>query len=316
MPERSEQPTGGAGGSKPRPGARGGLQPGLHIVATPIGNLGDLSDRARRTLAEADVVACEDTRVTGGLLQRIGARAALMPYHEHNAERMRPQLLERLRAGAVVALVSDAGTPLVSDPGYKLVRDAAEIGIPVVPVPGPSALLAALMVAGLPTDRFLFAGFLPSKAKARRDALRELAAVPATLVFYEAVHRLAESLAAMAEELGPRPAAVCRELTKLHEEVRRGALDTLADQYAAAGAPKGEVVVVVGPPVPTDAPAAADLDGLLRAALKEQSVRDAAATVAAATGLKKRIVYARALELARDPLSGGGQGDGGHADRR
>lgn len=274
--------------------------PGLYIVATPIGNLGDVTDRARRILAAADVVACEDTRVTGNLLRHLGLRADLVPYHEHNAARMRPRLLERLAAGAVVALVSDAGTPLISDPGYKLVREAAEAGVAVVPVPGASALLAALMVAGLPTDRFLFAGFPPQKATARREAMAELATVPATLVFYEGTHRLPESLATMAEVFGPRPAAVCRELTKLYEEVRRAPLDALAAHYAEAGAPRGEAVVVIGPPDATSAAAAPDLDTLLRDAIASgQSVRDAAATVAAATGLKKKVVYSRALEIAR-----------------
>lgn len=260
-----------------------------------------MTDRARKVLAAADLVACEDTRVTGNLLRHLGLRADLLPYHEHNAEKMRPRLLDALAAGKVVALVSDAGTPLISDPGFKLVREVAESGVPVIPVPGASALLAALVVAGLPTDRFLFAGFPPQKAKARRESLGELAAVPATLVFYEATHRLPESLAAMAEVFGPRPAAVCRELTKLHEEVRRAPLDALAAHYAEHGAPKGEAVVVVGPPGSGGAEEAPpDLDALLREALKSQSVRDAAATVAAATGLKKREVYARALDLAAE----------------
>ncbi len=257
-----------------------------------------MTERARRVLAAADLVACEDTRVTGNLLRHLGLRAELMPYHEHNAERMRPRLMDKLAAGGTVALVSDAGTPLISDPGYKLVRAVAEAGLPIIPVPGPSALLAALVVAGLPTDRFLFAGFPPQKAKARKDSLTELVAVPATLVFYEATHRLPECLATMVEVFGPRPAAVCRELTKMHEEVRRGTLDVLAAHYAESGAPKGEAVVVIGPPGSGGAEQAEpDLDALLRAALKHQSVRDAAATVAAATGLKKREVYARALEL-------------------
>lgn len=260
-----------------------------------------MTERARRVLAAADMVACEDTRVTGNLLRHLGLKADLVPYHEHNAEKMRPKILDRLAAGGTVALVSDAGTPLISDPGYKLVRDVAEAGHPVIPVPGASALLAALVVAGLPTDRFLFAGFPPQKAKARKDSMADLAAVPATLVFYEATHRLPESLATMAEVFGPRPAAVCRELTKLHEEVRRDTLDALAAHYAEHGAPKGEAVVVIGPPGSGGAEAAEpDLDALLRAALQNQSVRDAAATVAAATGLKKRDVYARALELSSE----------------
>lgn len=272
------------------------------MVATPIGNLGDISDRARHALEAAAVVACEDTRMTGQLLRHLGLRAqALVPYHEHNAAEMRPRLLARLAAGEAVALVSDAGTPMISDPGYKLVREAREAGAAVHAVPGASALLTALVVAGLPTDRFLFAGFLPAKDKARREALAELAGVPATLVFYESTRRLPEALAAMAEILGGREAAVCRELTKLHEEVRRAPLPDLAAHYAAEGPPKGEAVVVVGPPAAGAAEAAeADLDCLLRDALAQQSVRDAAATVAAATGLQKKAVYARALEIAKE----------------
>lgn len=272
------------------------------MVATPIGNLGDISDRARHALEAAAVVACEDTRMTGQLLRHLGLRAqALVPYHEHNAAEMRPRLLARLAAGEAVALVSDAGTPMISDPGYKLVREAREAGAAVHAVPGASALLTALVVAGLPTDRFLFAGFLPAKDKARREALAELAGVPATLVFYESTRRLPEALAAMAEILGGREAAVCRELTKLHEEVRRAPLPDLAAHYAAEGPPKGEAVVVVGPPAAGAAEAAeADLDSLLRDALAQQSVRDAAATVATATGLQKKAVYARALEIAKE----------------
>lgn len=240
--------------------------------------------------------------MTGQLLRHLGLRArALVPYHEHNAAEMRPKLLARLAAGDAVALVSDAGTPMISDPGYKLVREVRDAGYAVHAVPGASALLTALVVAGLPTDRFLFAGFLPAKDKARRETLADLAMVPATLVFYESTRRLPESLAAMAEVLGTREAAVCRELTKLHEEVRRAPLPDLAAAYAAEGPPKGEAVIVIGPPAPRAAEdAEAGLDALLRDALTTQSVRDAAATVAAATGLKKKQVYARALELAKD----------------
>lgn len=259
--------------------------------------------RALDILKRADVIACEDTRVTGGLARRLDVRTALVPYHEHNAETMRPKLIARMKNGAAVALVSDAGTPLVSDPGYKLVRDVVAEGLPVVPLPGASAALAALTVAGLPSDRFLFCGFPPNKTKARQDWLREVAAVPATLIIYEGPSRVPECLADMAAVLGPeREAALCRELTKLHEETRRGPLADLAAHYAEAGPPRGEVVIVVGPPPAGAAAAAAeDLDGLLRAALaRGESVRDAAATVAAATGRKKREVYARALELASE----------------
>lgn len=208
---------------------------------------------------------------------------------------MRPRLLARLREGASVALVSDAGTPLVSDPGYKLVREALAAGIPVHAIPGPSASIAALVSAGLPTDRFLFAGFLPTRRAARIKALKELSAVPASLVFYESARRLAASLADMAEALGPREAAVARELTKLHEEVRRDSLGSLAAHYEAAGPPKGEVVVVVAPPGPESAPA--DIDSMLRESLQHMSLRDAAAAVSDATGVPRRQVYARALAI-------------------
>jgi 16S rRNA (cytidine1402-2'-O)-methyltransferase len=274
------------------------LAPGLYIVATPIGNLGDITLRALEVLRRVDAIACEDTRVTATLARRFGLSAERVAYHDHNAEAMRPKLLERLGAGAAIALVSDAGTPLISDPGFKLVRAAIEAGIPVTALPGASAALAALMLAGLPTDRFLFAGFLPVKSGQRRRALQELAAVPATLVFYETAPRLAAALADMAAVLGDRQAAVARELTKLHEEVRRGDLTELATHYATVGPPRGEIAVVVGPPA-REAPAvtADDLDARLKAALESLSVREASAAVAAATGLPRRQVYARALAL-------------------
>jgi 16S rRNA (cytidine1402-2'-O)-methyltransferase len=272
--------------------------PGLYVVATPIGNAADITLRALALLSGVDAVACEDTRVTAKLLARHAVTAPLLAYHEHNAERMRPKLLERLHGGAAIALVSDAGTPLISDPGFKLVRAALADGIPVTALPGASATLAALVLSGLPSDRFLFAGFLPAKSAARRRTLEELAAVPATLVFFEAAPRLAAALADMAAILGERGAAVARELTKLHEEVRRGALGELAAHYAAAGAPKGEVVVVAAPPVAAAAPADDLLDAQIEAALGAMSLRDASAAVAAATGLPRRDVYARALALA------------------
>ncbi|EKV26906.1 rRNA small subunit methyltransferase I [Caenispirillum salinarum AK4] len=273
----------------------------MYVVATPIGNLGDITLRALETLQGADVIACEDTRVTGNMARRLDIQTPLTPYHEHNAEAARPKLIDRMKNGGAVALVSDAGTPLVSDPGYKLVRAVVEEGLKVVPLPGASAALAALVVAGLPSDRFLFCGFPPQKTKARRDWLAEVAGIGATLVIYEGPSRLAASLADMAEVLGAgREAAVCRELTKLYEETRRGTLADLAARYAAEAAPKGEVVVVVGPPAPAEAATEEDLDAMLRAALdRGESVRDAAAAVAAATGLKKRAVYARALDLAK-----------------
>lgn len=279
------------------------LTPALYIVATPIGNLGDLTMRARDILASADLVACEDTRITGKLLAAFGLKRPLIAYNDHNADKVRPILLDALRQGKAVALVSDAGTPLVSDPGYKLVRDVAAAGLAVTAAPGPSALLAALVLAGLPTDRFLFAGFLPPRSGARRSALGELAAVPATLVFYESGPRLAASLADMAAVLGDRPAAVARELTKLFEEVRRDPLAVLAAHYAEAGPPKGEIVVVVGAPEAESA-SADTLDAALRRALDNNSTRDAAALIAGETGLPRRQVYARALELARDRSQG------------
>ena len=298
----SQRPAAPTPGDRPKPGDRKpvtALTPALYIVATPIGNLGDLTMRARDILAAADLVACEDTRITGKLLTAFGLKRPLIAYNDHNADKVRPTLLDALRQGKAVALVSDAGTPLVSDPGYKLVRDVAAAGLAVTAAPGPSALLTALVLAGLPTDRFLFAGFLPPKSGARRTALGELAAVPATLVFYESGPRLAASLADMAAVLGDRPAAVARELTKLFEEVRRDPLSALAAHYAEAGPPKGEIVVVVGAPA-AQAASADTLDAALRRALADNSTRDAAALVAGETGLPRKQVYARALELARE----------------
>ena len=225
----------------------GKIDPGLHIVATPIGNLGDITLRALATLAGADLIACEDTRVTRKLLDRYGIATPLTPYHDHNAAIARPKLLQRLAGGAAIALVSDAGTPLVSDPGFKLVRAAQEAGHSVTALPGASAALAALAVAGLPTDQFFFAGFLPPKQVARRARIAELARIPATLVFFETGPRIAATLADLAAELGNREAAVCRELTKLHEEIRRGDLPALA-QAGATGEIRGEIVLVVAPP--------------------------------------------------------------------
>ena len=276
------------------------MPPALYVVATPIGNLGDISARALETLAQVDVIACEDTRVTGVLLQRFAITTPMTPYHDHNAERARPLLLARMQAGGAVALVSDAGTPLISDPGYKLVRACAEAGIRCVPLPGPSALVTALSVAGLPTDQVLFAGFLPAKSGARRQSVQNLKTLSATLVFYEAPQRLAESLGDLAAVLGARAAAVCRELSKLHEEIRRGDLVTLAEGYAGAATPKGEIVIVVaGAAADQAATDEADLDGALRAALATMSVRDAAEAVAQALNQPKRAVYARALALVK-----------------
>ncbi len=276
------------------------LAPGLHIVATPIGNLGDITLRALEALAGADLIACEDTRVTRKLLDRYGIETPLTPYHDHNAAEARPALLRRLADGAAVALVSDAGTPLISDPGYKLVRAAQEAGHAVHALPGASALLTALSVAGLPTDAFFFAGFLPPKQAARLTRIAELARIPATLVLYESGQRVAATLADLAAGLGPRrEAALCRELTKLHEEVRRGDLETLAHD-CAANEPRGEIVVVVGPPPEREQISADDADDLLRAALGRGSLKDAVGEVAEATGLPRRDVYQRALALAKD----------------
>lgn len=271
------------------------LEPGLYIVATPIGNLGDLTPRAAETLRRVGLIAAEDTRVTAKLLQHIGSTRPMTPYHDHNADAVRPRLIERMRDEAV-ALVSDAGTPLISDPGYKLVRDARAAGVAVTTLPGPCAAIAALTLAGLPTDRFLFAGFLPSKPGARATAIAELKGVRATLVFYESGPRLAASLAALAKGLGPRLAAVTREISKRFEEAVDGDLATLADRYAAAP-PKGEIVIVVAPPGDAPAASAEDLDAALARALAAQPLKGAVAEVAAALDLPRKAVYARALEL-------------------
>jgi 16S rRNA (cytidine1402-2'-O)-methyltransferase len=271
--------------------------PGLHLVATPIGHLGDISKRALTVLRSVDRILCEDTRVTTKLLARYGIYGRLEPYHDHNAERVRPAILAALRGGERLALVSDAGTPLLSDPGYKLVRAAIAEDLPVTAEPGPSASLTALILSGLPPDRFLFAGFLLRRTAARRQSLAGWASLDATLIFYETAPRLAGSLADMAEILGPRAAAVARELTKLHEEVRRGSLVELADYYAREGPPRGEIVVVVGPPEPSPPLAEDELDRRLRAALAEFGIRDAAAKLAAETGLSRQMLYRRALAI-------------------
>jgi 16S rRNA (cytidine1402-2'-O)-methyltransferase len=276
------------------------LAPGLHIVATPIGNLRDVTLRALETLAAADLIACEDTRVTARLLQHYGIRTPLTPYHDHNAAAARPRLLKALADGAAIALVSDAGTPLISDPGYKLVQAAREAGHAVTTVPGASSVLAALAVAGLPTDRFWFEGFLPSKQGTRRKRLAELARLPASLVMFESGPRLAAALDDLAQAFGPREAAICRELTKLHEEVRRGELPALARHYAGDAETRGEFVLVIGPaPEPQNAEAE-DIDSLLREALDHGSVKDAVEQVADLTGEPRKSVYKRALALAKE----------------
>ena len=273
------------------------LAPGLHLVATPIGNLRDVSLRALEILAGADVIACEDTRVTRKLMAHYGIATPLTPYHDHNATTARPKLIARLAEGARVALVSDAGTPLVSDPGYRLVRAAHAAGHAVTTAPGPSAVLAALAVAGLPTDRFFFEGFLPAKEAARRTRIAALARIPATLVLFETGPRLAAALADLAAGLGEREAAICRELTKLHEEVRRGSLSELAGVYREAPEPRGEMVVVVAPPAEQEAAGAEEVDALLRNALERLSVKDAVDEVAGVSGQPRREVYRRALAL-------------------
>lgn len=298
---RAAQPSGATLSSKSGEDVAKGLLSGLYVVATPIGNLGDIGTRALETLSGASGIACEDTRVTGVLLRRFGITTPMTPYHDHNAARARPGLLARLAAGEAVALVSDAGTPLLSDPGYKLVRACVDAGIPVHTVPGPSALLAAITVAGLPTDRILFAGFLPTKTGARREVIEEFKSVRATLAFYESTQRLARSLEDLSDVLGVRDAAVCRELTKLHEETRRGPLSKLAAHYEEAGAPKGEVVIIVAPPK-NDAPTVTnvDIDAALQNALSTMSLRDAVDAVAGSLKMPRRAVYTRAIDLQKN----------------
>ncbi len=257
----------------------------------------DMTFRAVDVLKQADLVACEDTRVTGKLLKHFGIKTAMVAYNDHNGAKMRPRILADLGAGKTIALVSDAGTPLISDPGYKLVAACADDGIRVIPIPGASALLAGLVTAALPTDRVLFAGFLPSKQKARQTSLDALAHVDATIVFYETGPRLASTLADMLDRFGPRPTAVARELTKLYEDVKRGTLEELSAQYGDEPAAKGEMVVVVGPPLAASAMTARDIDAALQDVLKTMSVRDAAAAIAETTGQPRRALYARALEL-------------------
>ncbi|MBS0538223.1 MAG: 16S rRNA (cytidine(1402)-2'-O)-methyltransferase [Proteobacteria bacterium] len=293
MDERS-QASDGQAPRKPSP-----VLPGLHIVATPIGNMGDITLRALDVLRAVDLIACEDTRVFAKLASHYGISAPTIAYSDATQDAAEPRLVRALGQGARLALVSDAGMPLISDPGYRLVRAAIAGGHLVTAAPGASALPMALALSGLPTDRFFFGGFLPSKSGERRRAIGEAAAIPATIAFYEAPHRLAASLADLAELLGDRPAVVARELTKLFEEVRRASLPDLAAHYAAQDEVKGEIVIVIGGPVEGAATAADSLDEALREAMAGASVKDAAAEVAARLGLKRRDVYARALELKR-----------------
>jgi 16S rRNA (cytidine1402-2'-O)-methyltransferase len=271
---------------------------GLYLVATPIGNLGDITLRALETLAGVDVIACEDTRITRRLTERYGITAQLTPYHEHNAAAARPKLLERLAQGGSVALVSDAGTPLISDPGFKLVREACAAGHQVTALPGPSSVLAALSVAALPTDRFFFEGFLPPKTTARRARLTELARLDATLVLFESGSRVQETLADLAAIMGARSAAICREMTKLHEEISRGTLSALA-QSAASLETRGEFVLVIAPADGSQVMTVEQVDDLLRDRLRRDSVKDAVAHAVEVSGRPRREIYARALELSK-----------------
>src|SRR3984893_4842307 len=274
--------------------------PGLYLVATPIGNLGDITLRALETLAGVDIIACEDTRITRRLTERYAISAQLKPYHEHNAEAARPKILQWLAEGAAVALVSDAGTPFISDPGFKLVREVSAAGHAVIALPGASSVLAALAVAALPTDRFFFEGFLPPKQTARRARLNELSRIDATLVLFESGNRVQDTLADLADIMGSREAAICRELTKLHEEISRGSLAGLA-QGASELETRGEFVLVVSaPPADAKVMAEAALDDLLRSQLERGSVKDAVAHAVELSGRPRRQVYARALELSRN----------------
>jgi 16S rRNA (cytidine1402-2'-O)-methyltransferase len=273
------------------------LAPGLHVVATPIGNLRDITLRGLDVLAAANLIACEDTRRSRKLLDHYAIRAPLAPYHEHNAATARPRLIARLRDGAAIALISDAGTPLVSDPGYKLVRAALAAGVTVTAVPGPSAALAALTVSGIASDRFVFAGFLPAKEAQRRSHIAALKSIPVTLILFETAPRLGGALADLAAAFGPRAAAVCRELTKLHEEIRRDNLEQLARDFASDTHVRGEVVLVIAPPQQEHDVSISDLDAMLRAALDRVSLKEAVAEISACTGAPRRGVYQRALAL-------------------
>jgi 16S rRNA (cytidine1402-2'-O)-methyltransferase len=282
---------------------------GLHLVATPIGNLGDITLRALETLAGVDIIACEDTRITRRLTERYAISALLKPYHEHNAALARPKILEKLSQGASIALVSDAGTPLISDPGFKLVREVCAAGYPVIALPGPSSVLAALSVAALPTDRFFFEGFLPPKQVARRTRLTELSRIDATLVMFESGNRVQDTLHDLADIMRGRDAALCREMTKLHEDIQRGPLTELA-RTAATLETRGEFVLVVGPQAADARIMAADeLDDLLRSRLRQDSVKDTVAHAVEVSGRPRREIYARALELAKELDAEGDDGE-------
>jgi len=278
--------------------------PGLYLVATPIGHLGDITLRALETLAGVDIIACEDTRITRRLIERYAISAELKQYHEHNAAMARPKILEKLAQGASIALVSDAGTPLISDPGFKLVREVSAAGHAVIAVPGASSVLAALSVAALPTDRFFFEGCLPAKQVSRRTRLSELARIDATLVLFESGNRVQETLGDLAGIMAGRDAAICRELTKLHEDIKRAPIEELA-KSADTLETRGEFVLVIGPPRgDADVMTQHDLDDLLRSSLARDSVKDSVAHAVELSGRPRREVYARALELVR-PVKGG-----------
>jgi 16S rRNA (cytidine1402-2'-O)-methyltransferase len=273
------------------------VEPGLHIVATPIGNLADITLRALAVLSRASIIACEDSRITGKLKSAFGFETRLQPYHEHNARRVTPTLIKRLEAGEIVALVSDAGTPLLSDPGYRLVNAAIDANLPVFAVPGASAALAALVVSGLPTDKFLFAGFLPPKSAARRKALEAVRGTAASLIFYESPKRLTATLRDMNTVLGDRQTVIARELTKKFEEIRRGTLGALAEKLGAEDPPRGEVTIIVAPPAEEASIPDEEIDALLLSALEQHGVRGAADEIAAVTGRGRRDLYQRALQL-------------------
>ena len=291
------------------PAAAAALAPALYLVATPIGNARDITLRALDVLGQVEAIACEDTRVTARLLAIHAIRKPLVPCHDHNERTVATQILGRIQAGAAIAFVSDAGTPLISDPGFRLVQACIAAGVAVVPVPGASAVMAALSIAGLPCERFFFAGFLPPRQAARLKAIEALAPLTATLVIMEAPHRLAATLADLARGLGERPAAMARELTKLFEEVRRGTLAELAAAVAGEPAPKGELTLVIGPPAAAAAPDPDAVDRMLSKALTDSSPRAAATALADALGLPRRPLYARAIALSR----GRGPADEGEA---
>lgn len=272
------------------------LAPGLYVVATPIGNLGDITLRALSTLAAAETVLCEDTRTSGKLMERFSIKTRLSPYHEHNAQKVRPEILARLSQGGAIALISDAGMPLVSDPGYRLVKEAAQLGIPVTACPGPSAVLTGLALSGLPTDRFLFAGFVPQKQGERKRFLAEFAKLKATLIFFESPHRIVETLQDLAAALPGRSVAVTRELTKLHEEVLRGSAQEIAAQLAARHAVKGEITLLVGPPEEEEVVSENELAAAIAQALRDMPASKAASEVARRFNLNRSDIYQRILD--------------------